>query len=126
MNGVIWLLVLPVLFLSILIARTVRRGLQIRQLIADGVETTGRIVSRTSFRSSRTHTRTRFLRYEYVDGSGRPHSQRCALPADQWANHEEGAPIAIVYSASRPEVSAPQFVVDLGREALSKRSARSG
>lgn len=60
---------------------------------------------------------TRSVRYEYHDDMGRAHSHTSAVIDDVWDAHEEGGPIAVVYSASRPAVSAPKYLVERARQA---------
>lgn len=90
----------------------VRRGLQMKQLLADGVETTGLVVRQAKHSSSRSGMRHRYLRYEYHDSLGRAHTHQSLVPDDVWDAHMEGGSIDVVYSQRRPAVSAPKYLVE--------------
>jgi hypothetical protein len=66
---------------------------------------------------------TRRIRYAYQDAAGRTHTHTSMITSDFWNAHVEGGPITIVYSRSRPQVSAPRHLVELSRQALAKRKA---
>jgi hypothetical protein len=68
-----------------------------------------------------SRTSARRVRYEYVDQFGRTHSHRSTVPDDVYRSCEEGGPFPVVYSQSRPHVSAPKYLVEQSRAALAKR-----
>jgi hypothetical protein len=113
-------LLLPLLFVAGIIVLVVRRGLQMKVLANDGVETTGTVVRKLSFGGA-SRTSARRVRYEYVDQFGRTHSHRSTVPDDVYRSCEEGGPFPVVYSQSRPHVSAPKYLVEQSRAALAKR-----
>ena len=108
---------LPVVIVVLMVLRLIERGFEFKQLLADGVETTGRVVAKITTRSSRHSSFTRTLRYEYHDDMGREHAHTAAVIDAAWDEHEEGGPIAVIYSASRPAVSAPKYLVERARQA---------
>lgn len=117
-------LLIPLLFVAGVIVLVVRRGLQMKLLVKDGVETTGTIVRMVTFRS---HTRTgaHRIRYRYVDEWGRTHSNRSTVPEDVYRSCTEGGPLVVVYSRSKPHISAPKYLVEQSKAALDKRPASS-
>ena len=90
----------------------VRRGLQMKQLLADGVETTGLGGRKARHCSSTGRMCHRYLRYEYHDSLGRAHTHQSLVPDEVWDAHMEGGSIDVVYSQRRPAVSAPKYLVE--------------
>ena len=113
--------IVPVLFIAVMIVMVVRLGFQWKQLLADGVDSTGTVVRKLRFH---TRGRTHYIRYEYVDQFGRTHSHKSAVEEDVYNSVEEGQPFPIVYSQSKPHISAPKYLIDLSREAEKKRAAK--
>ncbi len=121
-------LLMPVVLVVGLIILVVRRGLQMRQLLLDGVETTGQVVAKLQYRHIRrkgAQRPTLKIRYAYRDAAGGEHEYRSLVTDSFWNEHAEGGPIAIVYSNSRPQISAPRHLVEQSREALAKKRSRS-
>jgi hypothetical protein len=117
-------LVVPVAIVAGLIAVVVRRGLQMRQLVLDGVDTTGQVVAKLRHIHARrkgSQRPTLRIHYSYVDAAGKPHEHRSLVTDSFWNEHAEGGPIAIVYSKSQPQLSAPRHLVEQSREALAKK-----
>ena len=117
-------ILVPVALVAGLIVMVVRRGLQMRQLVTDGVETTGRVVAKLRHRHPRrkgAQRPTLRIHYAYRDAAGGAHEHRSLVTDSFWNEHEEGGPIAIVYSKSQPQVSAPRHLVEQSREALAKK-----
>lgn len=110
------------LFFGYFIYRIIRRGNELKQLVRDGVETTGTVTRQLRFGASRPQL---YVRYEYRDGGGGLHTHKSNVPPEFWDAHPEGSPISIVYSRSRPALSAPLPVVEKAREALRKPSVPS-
>lgn len=108
---------LPIVIVVLLIRAVIRRGFEFKRLGEDGVETTGRVVAKVRTPGSSRSPSTRKVRYEYHDDMGRAHSHTSDVTDDMWNAHEEGGPIAVVYSASRPAVSALKYFVDQTRQA---------
>lgn len=77
-----------------------------------GVETRGRVTEKRQTR--RRGVTSTWIRYEYVDQFGKAHrSRRNLVTPEAWDAHEEGGPIAIVYSQRQPRMSAPKYLLDL-------------
>lgn len=119
-------LVVPVAIVAGLIAVVVRRGLQMRQLALDGVDTTGQVVAKLRHIHARRKGSQRpslRIHYAYRDAAGAEHEHRSLVTDSFWNAHEEGGPIAIVYSQSQPQISAPKHLVEQSRAALAKKGS---
>ena len=123
MLGVLAAILVPIAFVGAASYRVVRRGLEFRLLLHDGVEAGGTVRNRVRFNPSGA-TRQRYVRYEYTDPSGRTHSRRSLVSSDVWEAAEEGSTLPIVYSASKPSVSAPKYLVDAARRAMVPKAGR--
>ena len=95
----------------------VHRELQLKQLAHDGVDVKGIVVRQ----SGGQHTDPCYIRYRYRDGSGQEREHKIQVMRDFWAKHPTGSRIAVVYSKSRPSISAVKYQVEQKREALAKR-----
>ena len=112
---VTWLALVPMAAVALTFAALIRRAIQwsseLKELQQFGVETTGTVLKKNAF-----HSRpgpSRFVRYEYRDQFGVPHSRRAPVSKDAWEALQEGGPIEIVYSQRRPKVSAPKYLIDV-------------
>ena len=117
-------LALPVVILALGAGLVIQRGLQMRLLAQDGVETTGRVVARlrqVPARRKGSHRPVLRIHYAYRDGAGAEHEHRSRVTEAFWNEHADGGPIAVVYAKSRPQVSAPKQLVEHSRAALAKR-----
>lgn len=77
-----------------------------------GVEANGRVTEKRQTR--RRGVTSTWLRYEYTDQFGNTHrSRRNIVTPAAWDAHEEGGPIAIIYSQRSPKISAPKYLLDL-------------
>ena len=113
----------PVLIVAVVayfIYVVVHRGFEFKQLLTDGVETSGTVVTKRRHRSSRAGT-THQLIYQYHDPLGRAHKHASLVTLDVYHAYEEGRPIEVICSASRPEVSAPKYLVEQARPAWERR-----
>lgn len=99
----------------------VQRGLEMKELVEQGVETQGTIISKRSVTAPRTSTRQQKLAYRYTDKQGGSHEHTSIVTYDAYDQYELGQPIAVIYSAKRPGVSAAKFMVDLARETMQKK-----
>jgi hypothetical protein len=115
------LTVIPMLLLAgYAIYRVVRRGLEFRQLVEDGVDASATVVSRRLFRNG-SGNRAATLRYRYQDALGRSHEYNSMVSRSIWEAHPEGSAFEIVYSRSRPALSAPRALVEPARKAMNPR-----
>ena len=95
-----------------------REAIELQQY---GVETTGLVIEKRSYR--RRGAQSTHIRYEYTDQFGkRRRSRRNLVTPEAWDAHAEGGPIAVVYSPRHPAISLPRYLLDLG----GNESARGG
>jgi hypothetical protein len=100
----------------------INRGLQMKQLLDDGIDIDGRVLRQFKHNPKKASLSTdHFLRYSYRDSAGQEHEYKSNVNRDYWAAHPEGSAIAITYSKSKPEISAPRFLVDAARAAIKKK-----
>jgi hypothetical protein len=111
----LWFVLPLVLFTGYALFVVVRRGLEWRELVEEGVDATAVVVRK------RRYSRTFQLAYEYVDPDGVRHSHHSMVVWDVFNRYEVGDEIPIVYARRRPRVSAPRYLVDASREALQRR-----
>jgi hypothetical protein len=121
MTGLLLGLLVPVLIVGGIIFMAVRRGLQMRELCDHGIETTGRIFSKRSVNGGHNHGRREKLAYEYTDNAGTIHRHTSVVPLAVYQAHEQGGTIPVVYSARKPSISAPKYLVDQCLQALGKK-----
>ena len=118
-----WLgLLAPFLIVAGIFYLVARRGREMAQLARDGVETTGtveRMIEHSGGFNSRRNSRR--IRYSYVDEAGRAHAHVSMATSELWHAHEPGGPIAVVYSRSKPDISAPRHLAQLARRALDRK-----
>lgn len=114
------LIVIPVLFLAYATYRVISRGAELQRLVRDGVEAVGVVVNKVKFNTS--GPRQYLLRYQYRDQMGREYSNRSQVTASVWEGYVEDGPIAVVYSASKPQISAPQYLVEQSHTALAGKT----
>jgi len=99
----------------------IRRGLEMRRLATEGVETTGTVVEKYS-----SHRRGSRIRYEYRDASGQKHQGRAGVSWEYYKAVKVGDPVKVVYLPQRPSVSALWAQVDSVRRAHQRQSASKG
>lgn len=108
--------------IAIIIWLVLTRGLQLKQLVEDGVDIDGMVVRQFKLNpKSGSQSTNYFLRYRYRDSAGEEHEYKSNVNRDFWVAHPEGSAIAITYSKSKPGISAPRFLVEQAREALAKK-----
>lgn len=113
-------LLVPVLIVGAMIFIFVRRGLQMRELCEQGVETSGEVVEMRVVKAGKSSTKQRKIVYRYTDSAGATHSHTSVVSIEAYQNHEEGGQIQVVYSSKNPAISAPKYLVDQARKALGK------
>jgi len=108
--------------IALVIWLVITRGLQLKQLLEDGIDTEGKVLRQFKHNPKTGSLSTdHFLRYSYRDRNGIEHEYKSRVNRDFWAAHPEGSTIAITYSKSKAEISAPRFLVDAARETMAKR-----
>ena len=95
------------------------RGMQMRQLVNDGVETQASILKKVRFRGKNGVPNYR-MRYAFTTGDGKSCEGSIALTETEADAYTEGGTIAITYLPSRPGNSAASATVALARRALQK------
>lgn len=122
--SIILTLAFPLLLIVAMVIVVIRRGFQVKQLAEDGIDTTATVIRKVKFRGSRSPRRYA-LRYRYFDQFGRSHEHRSMVTKDFHDGHEEGGHISVVYSESKPHISAPKDLVEQVKAGMAKRSARN-
>jgi hypothetical protein len=108
--------------IALVVWLVITRGLQLKQLVEDGIDGSGTIVRQFKHNpKSGSQSTNYFLRYRYRDRNGIEHEYKSNVNRDYWAAHPEGSTIEITYSKSKPQVSAPRFLVEQAREAMAKK-----
>ena len=120
MIDIIFALLVPVLIVAGIIFLAVKRGLEMKALCEDGVEVTAQVVEKRSVRNSNSSSRQQKLVYRYTDSAGKAHEHTSVMPGDVYMKYNEGGEVPVVYSAKKPSVSAPKYLVDQARAALGK------
>jgi hypothetical protein len=108
--------VLACLAIFIGLLRVARRwGEEAIELQRHGIEVTGTVIEKRSYRSRRQQST--HIRYEYVDQFGKRHrSRRNLVTPEAWNAHHEGGSIQVIYSVRRPAISLPKYLIDLAPE----------
>jgi hypothetical protein len=101
-----------------LIRTAVRWGNELIELQQFGVETTGTVLRKRSYKAKGAQSRS--VKYEYRDQFGTAHTRKMLVTGDAWEALQEGGPIAIVYSQRRPKVSAPKYLLDVMKNAKAR------
>lgn len=113
---------LPLGLIAYTIIHLVRRGFQMKDLAARGVQTDATIIDRQQFATAHGSRRNdRYLRYEYTDGNGIRHTHRAHVVSRDWLASIEGDKIPVVYLPDRPAVSALLADVERARSALQRK-----
>jgi hypothetical protein len=120
--GTIWGVLFILLFIVAPVYLVIRRGLEMRRLATEGVETTGTVVEKY-YRRRRGGSR---IRYEYCDASGQKHQGRAGVSWEYYKAVKVGDPVKVIYLPQRPSVSALWAEVDLVRRAYQRQSASKG
>lgn len=103
---------------SIVLFNLYRRAKQIHELLKDGVPAQGTLSSK---RRITQKGRARFIfSYEY-EADGRRRKGRSVVSHEVFDAHEEGQVLAVRYLATKPSVSAPEFVLEKARKDLKRR-----
>jgi hypothetical protein len=115
---VTWFALVPIVAGALLfigaIRKAIRWGTEFTELQQFGVETTGTVLKKISFKARPGPAR--FLRYEYHDQFGVSYSRKVPVTEGAWETLQEGGPIEVVYSQRRPKVSAPKYLMDIAKK----------
>lgn len=110
--------IVVVSIIAFAIGLVVSRGLEMKRLVEDGIDIDGIVVRQFSHHTRGSQSSSHFLRYRYRDARGGEYTHKSNVTRDFWVAHPEGSAIAITYSKSRPQVSAPRYLVEQARTAL--------
>jgi hypothetical protein len=111
---------IPVLLIGYALYAVVRRGFEMRRLATEGVETSGTVTRKVTFRGRGSHRRYQ-ITYAYHDAFGREHSRRSVVSRELYDSLEVGSPVTVVYLPDRPSVSGLLSDVEDARRALERR-----
>jgi hypothetical protein len=113
-------LLIPALIAGGILFLIIRRALEFKELQENGVETTGEVIER---RSVYNKTRQKKLVYRYQDSAGAAHVHTSVVETDVYEQHPEGSTLPVIYSAKRPHISVPKYLMDRTRAALAKKTS---
>jgi hypothetical protein len=111
---------IPVLLVGYALYEVVRRGFEMRRLATEGVETSGTVTRKVTFRGRGSRRRYQ-ITYAYHDAFGREHSHRSVVSRELYDSLEVGSPVTVVYLPDRPSVSGLRSDVEDARRALERR-----
>ncbi|BCX03845.1 MAG: hypothetical protein KatS3mg053_1783 [Candidatus Roseilinea sp.] len=95
----------------------IRRGLEMRRLATEGVETTGTVTQKVFFSRGRCQ-----IKYTYHDSFGRDYHRASLVSREIYDGLEVGSPVKVVYLPSRPSVSGLLSDVEHVRRGLGSKS----
>jgi hypothetical protein len=113
--------IVPLLLVGYTVYTVIRRGFEMRRLAIEGVETTGTVTRKLTFRGTGSHRRYQ-IKYAYHDAFGREHSHASLVSRELYDSLEVGDPVKVVYLPSRPSVSGLLSDVELARRALERKT----
>lgn len=96
------------------------RGLQMRQLVTDGIETQASILKKVRFRGKSGVPNYR-IHYAFTTGDGKSCAGSIALTETEAEAYTEGGTIGVTYHPANPGNSASAATVALARQALQKK-----
>jgi len=99
--------------LALVLFSMYQRARQVHALVTEGIPIQGNVTNRRRFTQK---GRMRFvLSYEYQP-DGQTRRGRSVVSREQFEAHGEGDMLPLRYLASKPSVSAPEFVLDQARQ----------
>lgn len=102
---------------SIVLFNLYQRAKHIHQLLSEGVPAQGTLSSK---RRIAQKGRSRFiLSYEY-EADGRQRKGRSVVSREVFEAHTEGQTLAVRYLSGKPNVSAPELVLEKARQDLKR------
>lgn len=110
------LLLVLALVIGGLVFVVVKRGMEMTELAAHGVDVKGTVIDKRSIPAARSSTRKQKLVYAYTDTQGATHQHTSVVTYDTYDRYQVGDPIDIVYSSKRPAVSAMKEMIDFARK----------
>jgi len=116
-------LLAPVLIFAGIIWLAVRRGLEMKRLCDQGIETTGRVVEKRSLAGHGNGARQKKIVIHYRDRFGTEHSRTSSVAISVYEQYEVNDPIDVVYLPDSPAISSPKYLIDQCREAFRKKTS---
>jgi hypothetical protein len=114
--------IVPLLLVGYAVYTMIRRPFEMRRLAIEGVETTGTVTRKLTFRGKGHGIRRYQIKYAYHDAFGREHSHASLVSQELYDSLEVGDPVKVVYLPSRPSVSGLLSDVELARRALERKA----
>lgn len=102
-----------------MVVLVVRRGLQMRKLVDDGVPTTA-IAKKVIAHTGATGMRRSSLHYSFQDSQGKAYQHTVMISPSERDAIQEGGSVDIIYLPDNPKVSALAQSVESARKALEK------
>lgn len=109
-------LIVVLLVIGGLIFIVVKRGAEMTEIAAHGVDVKGVVVEKRSVPGARNSSRQQKLVYAYTDAQGATHQHTSVVTYDTYDRYQVGDQIDIVYSSKRPQVSAMKEMVEFARK----------
>jgi len=111
------LAIIPLLLGGYTVYVLIRRGVEMRWLAEEGVETTGTVTRKLMFPRRRYQ-----IKYAYTDSSGNQHHRTSFVSRETYDHLEVGSPVKVVYLPQRPSVSGLLSDVEDARRALERKA----
>jgi hypothetical protein len=111
------LAIIPLLLGGYTVYMLIRRGVEMRWLAEEGVETTKTVTSKLMF----FHRRYQ-IKCAYTDSSGNQHHRTSFVSGEFYDRLEVGSPVKVVYLPHRPSVSCLLSDVERARRALERKT----
>jgi hypothetical protein len=123
MFEVITALLVPVLIFGAIIFVIGRRVMQFKELSEQGVDTDAIILEKRTVRPSNSGSWKKKIVYRYQDSSGASHEATTLVSVEVYDRYAEGEAFPVTYSAKRPHVSGPRYLVDEARKVKAKKTS---
>jgi hypothetical protein len=107
------------LIIIAMVVLVVRRGLQLRKLVSDGVATTA-TAKKLIGHTGATGMRRSSLRYHFQDRRGKSYQHTVMISPSERETIQEGDSVNIIYLPDNPKISALAQTVESARKALKK------
>ena len=109
--------IIPLLLGGYTVYVLIRRGVEMRRLAEEGVETTGTVTRKLMFFRRRYQ-----IKYAYTDSFGNQHHRTSFVLGEFYDRLEVGSPVKVVYLPHRPSVSGLLSDVENARRALERKT----
>jgi hypothetical protein len=123
MFEVITALLVPVLILGAIVFVIGRRVMQFKELSEHGIDTDAIILEKRSVRPGSSGGWKKKIVYRYQDSSGGSHEATTIVSDQIYDRYAEGEAFPVTYSARKPSVSGPRYLVDEARKLKAKKTS---